>query len=239
MTAVARGSIRKTARLAGGLYLALVPFSIFGILYVPSVLIVPGDAATTAGNIMGSEGLFRGGILSHLIGQTIFIFLVLALYKLLKPVNQGHALLMVVLALLGVPIAFLNEVNHFAVLLLLSNADYLTAIDTDQLHAQAMMFLDLRNYGILVAQIFWGIWLLPLGYLIIRSGFIPMVLGVLLIIGGLGYLFDSVVLILFPSSGATIAQFTFVGELLLPLWLLFKGVNVEKWEKRALEAAHP
>jgi hypothetical protein len=207
MTAKEKGSINKTARLAGGLYLSLALFSGFGIMYVPSALVVPGDAATTASNIMASEGLFRISMVSHLIGQTVFIFLVLALYKLLKLVNKDHAVLMVVLALLGVPIAFLFEVNHLAVLQLLSGTDYLTAFDTDQLHAQAMLFLDLRNYGILIAQIFWGLWLLPLGYLIFRSGFLPRVLGVLVMVGGFGYVFDSV----------------------------FKGVNVEKWERRALE----
>lgn len=141
-------------------------------------------------------------------------------------------MLMVVLALLGVPIAFLFEVNHLAVLLLLSGTDYLTAFDTDQLHALAMLFLDLRNYGILVAQIFWGLWLLPLGYLVFRSGFLPGLLGVLLMIGCFGYVLDVVVLILSPNSNVTISQFTFIGELLLPLWLLFKGVNVEQWERR-------
>jgi hypothetical protein len=231
MIAKDQASINRIARLAGGLYLSLAPFGVFGIMYVPSVLIVPGDAATTASNIMASEGLFRSGIASHLIGQTIFIFLVLALYKLLKSVNRDCASLMVVLALLGVPIAFLNEVNHFAVLLLLSGKDYLAAFDIEQLHAQAMLFLDLRSYGILIAQIFWGLWLLPLGYLIYRSGFLPRVLGVLLMIGCFGYVSDSFMLILFPSSNATISQFTFIGELLFPLWLLFKGVNGEQWER--------
>jgi hypothetical protein len=224
--------INRTARFAGALYLALAPFSIFGIIYVPSVLIVPGDAAATAGNIMASEGLFRSGIVSHLIGQTIFVFLVLALYQLLKPVNQRHAVLMVVLALLGVPIAFLNELNHFAVLLLLSGPEYLAAFTTDQLHAQAMLFLDLRSFGISVAQIFWGLWLFPLGYLVYRSGFLPRVLGVLVMIGGVGYLFDVVAFLRFPDSTVSISQFTFVGEVVLPLWLLFKGVDVAQWEKR-------
>ncbi len=238
MTSKGSVSINRTARLAGALYLGMAPFSIFGVIYVPSLLIVPGDAATTAGNIMASQMLFRSGIVSHLIGQTIFIFLVLTLYRLLKPVNKGHALLMVVLALLGVPIAVLNEVNHLAVLLLLGGTNYLTAFDPDQLQAQAMLFLDLRQYGILLAQIFWGLWLLPLGYLIFRSGFLPGILGVLVMIGCLGYLIDCVVLILFPTSAMTISQFTFVGELLFPLWLLFKGVNVEQWEHRARDAAH-
>lgn len=225
------------ARVAGFLYLLLIPFSLFGIMYVPSSLVVPGDAATTASNIMASEGLFRSAIVSHFIGQTIFIFLPLVLYKLLKPVNKNHAVLMVVFVLIGVPIAFVNELNHFAALILLSGAEYSTAFETDQLHAQVMFFLDLREHGVLITQIFWGLWLFPLGYLVFKSGFLPKILGVLLMIGCLGYLVDFLTFSLFPDFDATISQFTFVGELLLPLWLLFKGVNVEQWERRALESA--
>ncbi len=239
MRAVTAGSPNRTARLAGALYLGLAPFSFFGIIYVPSVLIVPGDAAATASNIMASEGLFRTGILSHLIGQTIFIFLVLTLYTLLKPVHTGHARAMVVLALIGIPIAFLNELNHVAVLHMLNGIHDMTALTTAQLHTQMMLFLDLRASGIVIAQVFWGLWLLPLGYLIVRSGFLPKVLGILVIVGGLGYLIDSVILLRFPTVSVTIGQFTFVGELLLPLWLLVKGVNVGQWEQRGYAEARP
>lgn len=226
----------RTARLAGGLYLAMAPFGFFGIVYVPSVLLVPGDAVTTARNIMASEWLFRSGTVSHLIGQIIFIFLVLALYRLLKPVNKDHAVLMVVLALLGIPIAFLNEVNHLAALRLLNSADD-GAFTSTQLQAQAMLFLDMRRSGILVNQVFWGLWLLPLGFLIFRSGFLPKLLGILLVIGGVGYVIDSATQLLFPGL-PTISQFTFIGELLFPLWLLIKGVNVARWREVALHAHH-
>ncbi len=224
------------ARVAGFLYLISMPFAIFSIMYVPSILIVPGDAATTANNIMASESLFRSGIVSSLIGQMIFILLVLVLYKLLKPVNKSHALLMVILWLVGVPIAMLNELNQFAPLLLLSGADYLTALDSDQLYAHMMFFLDLHDDGIFIAQIFWGLWLFPLGYLVFKSGFLPKILGILLIIACFGYVIDSFTIFLFPNFKG-IALFTFWGELLFPLWLLIKGVNVEQWEKHALESA--
>jgi hypothetical protein len=112
-------SINKTARIAGFLYLMVVPLGIFGSMYVPSRLIVREDAAATANNIMASEGLFRSGIVSWLIGQLFYIVLPLVLYKLLKPVNKTHALLMVILIMLAIPIAFINEMNHLAVLLLL------------------------------------------------------------------------------------------------------------------------
>jgi len=229
MTAGAHASINRTARLAGGLYLSLVPLGFFSFVYVPSVLFVPGDAAATSRNIMASEWLFRSGTVSHLITQIIVVFLVLALYRLLKPVNKDRAVLMVVLALLGIPMAFLSEVNHLAALRLLGGADG-GAFTSTQIQAQVMLFLDMRRSGVLVAQIFWGLWLLPLGLLVIRSGFLPRLLGILLVIGGAGYLFDSGTQLLFPGF-ITISQFTIVGELLFSLWLLIKGVNVERWQQ--------
>ena len=225
------------ARVAGFLYLLLFPLGIFGILYVPSNLIVPGDAATTANNIMASESLFRLSILSALFVQITQILLVIVLYKLLKPVNKNHALLMVIFALIAVPIAMLNELNNIVALLLLRGTDNLTVFGADQLHAQVMLFLDLHEHGIFIAQIFWGLWLFPMGYLVFKSGFLPRILGILLMIGCFGYLIDSFTFLIFPNFDATISMFTFWGELLLPLWLLMKGVDVEQWEKRALESA--
>ena len=236
MATGAHATINRTARLAGGLYLALMPFGFFGILYVPSVLIVPGDAATTARNILASEWLLRSGTVSHLVGQIIFILLALALYRLLKSVNKNHAVLMVLLVLVGIPIAFLNEVNHLAALRLLKTAAD-GAFTSAQLQAQAMHFLDMRQDGILVAQVFWGLWLLPLGFLVFRSGFLPKLLGILLMIGGAGYVIDCATQLLHPGL-ATIGQFTFVGELLFPMWLLFKGVNVVRWQEAALSSRH-
>jgi hypothetical protein len=209
----------------------MMPFAFFGILYVPSVLIIAGDPAATSRNIMASETLFRSGIVAHLSGQIIFIFLVLALYRLLQPVNKGHALLMVVLALLGIPMAFLNEVNHLAVLRLLGGAGD-GAFTTAQFQALAMLFLELRQDGILVTQVFWGLWLLPLGVLVFGSGFLPRSLGVLLMIGGAGYLIDAATQLLVPGL-PTISQFTFIGEALFPMWLLVKGVNVERYRQLA------
>lgn len=232
MTAGAHASINRTARLAGGLYLASMPFAFFGFFYVPSALLVPGDAATTSRNIMASEWLFRSGTVSWLVAHVILIFQVLALYRLLKPVNKDHAVLMVVLALLSIPIVFLNEVNHLAVPQLLKSANDGT-LTTTQLHAQVMLFLDMRQSGILVAQVFYGLWLLPLGVLVFRSGFLPNLLGVLLVIASAGYLIDSGTQLLSPGL-TTISQFTFVGELVFPLWLLIRGVNVKRWQQVTL-----
>ncbi len=226
----------KIASVAGILYLLMIPLGIFGIMYVPSTLIVPGDAATTANNIVASASLFRFSIVSALMIQLVQIFLVLTLYTLLKPVNKTHAALMVVFALAAVPIAMLNELNQIAPLLLLSGADYLSVFSTGQLQALVTFFFDLHGHGIFIAQIFWGLWLFPMGYLIFKSGFLPKILGILLMIGCFGYLIDSVGPLLLPGYELNIAIFTFWGELFLPLWLLIKGVNVEQWEKRYRES---
>jgi hypothetical protein len=229
-------SIKKTARLSGILYLLLGVFGAFGIMYIPS-LIVPGEAAATTNNIIASESLFRFSIVSGLIAQTIFIFLVLVLYKLLKPVNKNHALLMVVFALVSVPITMLNQVNQISALLLLSGSDYLSVFSVDQIQAQVMFFLGVAENGVAIAQIFWGLWLLPFGYLIFKSGFLPKVLGILLMIGCFGYLIDVFTFFLLPNFDASISHVTSIGELLFPLWVLIKGINAEHLGKSAFEAA--
>jgi hypothetical protein len=235
MTTKEKMNPKKTARVAGVLwFITLLTVVITGLTRSP--LIEPGDAIATANNIMASESQFLLGFVSDLSHQVIFILYVLVLYKLLKPVNKNQAALMVVLALVGIPIAMLNQLNQLAALLLLSGADYLTAFQADQWGALVMLFLDLYETGIHIAMIFWGLWLLPFGYLVFKSGYIPRILGVLLIIAGFGYLIDVVTFFLFPTI-PSIALFTWWGELLLPLWLIIKGVNVEQWEKRALESA--
>ena len=229
-------SIQKTARLSGVLYLALAALSAFGLVYVPSMLIVPGDAAATASNIVTSESLFRLGFVSNLVAYTVNIFVALLLYKLLKPVNKGIASLMVLLILMGLAIGMLNELNQFAALLILG-ADHLTAFTAAQSQALASLFLDIYEHGFTIAHIFWGLWLFPMGYLIFRSGFLPRVIGVLLAIAGLGYLVDFTLFFLFPDVAVSVSNFTFVGEVVLILWLLIKGVNVEQWEIRAHKSA--
>jgi hypothetical protein len=232
--------INKTARIAGFLYLILMVCGIFSYMFVNSRLIVPGDTATTINNIMASESLYVSGIVSWLISQTVFILLVYVLYKLLKPVNKNHAFLMVMFVLVAVPISFINELNKFAALLLLSGADYLTAFDVGQLQALVPLFLDLHEYGIHINSMFFGLWLLPLGYLVFKSGYIPRILGILLMIGWFGYMLEFFTFFLFPDFNAAIEPvftITGIGEFLLVLWLLIKGVNVEQWKKRALESA--
>jgi hypothetical protein len=230
-------SIQKNARIAGILYLLLIPFSIFGMIYVPAQLLAAGDGAATASNIIASESLFRQAIVSALIVQVLNMFVVLALYRLLSPVNKSMAVFMVVFSLVAVPIAMLNELNYYAVLLLSTHAVNIAGFSVAQLHALIPFFLDLHEYGINIASIFWGLWLFPMGYLIFKSGYLPKILGVLLMIGCFGYLVDSMVVFLLPGSTFEIATYTFWGEVLFPLWLVIKGVNVEQFEKRALEPA--
>jgi hypothetical protein len=219
-------SRKSLARTAGFLYLAMMPFAAFWLSQRFS-LAAPGNPARTAAAIAASEGLLRASIVSWLIAQTIFVFLVLSLYRLLAPVSQRHAVLMVVLGLLGVPIAFLNEVNHFGALMLATGRGHLAAFPPEQLHAQMRFFLDLHAHGVYLAQVFWGLWLLPLGYLVFKSQFLPKVIGVLLMIGCFGYLFDAAKGMLLPDVNLVVSQFTFVGELLLPLWLVTKGPSVD------------
>ncbi len=227
----------KTARIAGFLYLLLVPLGILGILYIPTTLVVSGDIAATINNIRANESLFRLGIVSAIAAQLVNIFVVLYLYKLLKPVNKGMAQLMVIFLLLGVPIAFLNELTHLAVLLLLNGADYLAVFTTEQVQGIVAFFLDLHQYGIFIAQVFWGLWLFPMGYLVYKSGYLPRIIGILLMIGCFGYLMDSFIFFFVPDFGITVSEFTFLGEVLLPLWLVIKGVNVEWWKKQTQAVA--
>jgi hypothetical protein len=230
-------SPQKIARVAAFVFLSIFFLGMSTELFIRPGMIVPGDAAATVKNIAASEALFRLSLVSDLIRQALLMLLPLILYKLLKPVNKTIASLMVILYLVCVPVSMLNELNHLAVLLLSSGAGYLTAFKADQLNALVMFFIDLRKYGTFIPQIF-SFWVLLLGYLVFKSGFLPRILGILLMLGGLCYTVLAVLFFLFPYFDTTIfGVFTFIEESLFYLWLLIKGVNVEEWEKRALESA--
>jgi len=224
-------SQRKAARVAGLLFLMLAVFSGFAHFFARVRLIVPGDAGATVKNITASESLFRIGFVSDLIAQLCFLLSVLALYKLLKPVNKNHAVLMVIIAIVGVPITCINLVNQYAVLLLLSGADYLTVFEPDQLHALVMLFLNLHDTGYGIAHIFFGLWLLPLGLLVFKSGFLPRFFCVMLMLATFGYLTGVFTGFLFPSYAETIAPVYIqpaLAEISFCLWLLLRGVNVQR-----------
>jgi hypothetical protein len=226
-----RYSLKGTARLAGLLGLVMgipLPFSLF---YVPSKIIVSGDAAATAKNILDNEFLFRAGIVGHLFGATVFLLLVFVLYRLFKPVNENRAKLMVAFVVVQIPIVFLIETFNVSALMLLKG-DILQAADPLQYQDLSMLLVRAGRYGILVLQIFWGLWLLPYGLLVYKSGFIPRILGVLLLINGIGYLIESLTFLLFQRSDYEfVRQFTFVtyfGEAAIMLWYLIKGVKNNK-----------
>jgi hypothetical protein len=221
-------AVQKTARTAGFLHLLLIPLSVVGVLYVPAALIGPSDVAAMASKILANEGLFRLSIASALLVQLVNLAVVLLLYQLLQPMSRPAARLMVTFLVLGIPIAMLNELNQAAVLLLVKSADPAPAL--------VALFLNMHKYGILTAQIFWGLWLFPMGYLVFKSNYIPRVIGILLVIAGVGYLADSATFFLDPDLQVAVSQFTFIGEAVLPVWLVVKGVNVEQWKKRALHA---
>ncbi len=219
-------SQHKAAKVAGVLYLLVTLLSFVGI-YVNSSIIVPGDAATTANNIVSNNLLFNLGFISDLMVQTGHIFLALALYKLLKPVNKNHASLMVILALVGIPIAMLNMLNQIVVTHLLSGAEYLKVFDASQLHALVLLFINFHKSGVFIAQIFWGLWLLPLGYLVYKSGYFPRIIGVLLMLGCFGYLIDFFIFFFIPKYEGIMRIFG-LSELIFTAWLLLKGVKIQQ-----------
>src|SRR3984893_13255078 len=214
-------SAKNPGRFAGLLYLLTSIVGFFAMAYVPSKLIVHGNAAATASNIAASETLFRLGIAGELIGMAGFIFVALALYDLLKGVNRRHASLMVILIVVSVPIAFLNELNSIAALVLVRGADFLSIIDKPQRDALAMLFLNLHHYGFVVAEIFWGLWLFPLGLLVYRSRFLPRFLGVWLALAGFAWLMLSLTSVLSPRYQDKVYSYcqpAFFGEIALMLW---------------------
>jgi hypothetical protein len=228
-------SPQKAARFAAFVFLGIFFLGMSTELFIRPGMIVPEDAASTVKNIAASEVLFRLSLVSDLIRQVLLMVLPLVLYRLLKPVNKDIASLMVIFALTGVPISMLNDLNHSAVLLLSSNTGFKTAFNADQLNALVMFFLELRNYGTYIPQVL-TFWIVLLGYLVFKSGFLPRILGILLMVGGFCYTAGAVLFFLFPNFDAVIlGLFAFVVEVLFYLWLLIKGVNVEGWKKRALK----
>lgn len=230
-------TVQRTARAAGALYLILAVCGGFAEFFVRQALVVRGDAAATVANISGALPTFRLGIVAELTGQVAFVLLVLTLYRILKPVHRDHARTMVAFVLVAVTITCLNMLNQFTALYLLSGGSHLGAFEPAQLNALVMTFLDLHQAGYMIAQVFFGLWLLPLGYLIYRSGFLPKVIGALLMLACAGYLVDVATFFLAPGFGLVLSEFTFVGELALMLWLLVFGVNVPRWEQRTVQPA--
>src|SRR5881398_3801414 len=221
--------LKKAARIAGAFYLSMVITGPFALIYVPNKLIMRGNAAATADNILAHETMFRLAILADLIGAVIFICLGIALYKLLSGVSKTWAGLMVAFVLVSAAVGFLNTLNNIAALTLFHSADFLTVFDKPQRDALGMLFVRLHSRGILIDEIFWGLWLFPFGLLVFRSGFLPRFIGVWLMINCFGYVVLSVTALFFPAYYETafkMAQPVLFGELAIMLWLLIKGAKV-------------
>jgi len=217
------------ARLAGALYLVLALCGGFSELVVRANVRVPSDATATADNVRASAALFRLGFVTDLVNITCFVLLGFALYVLLAPVNRRVAATFVVMVAVAAAIMGANLINHIGALLVATDPTYATALGASTADAVVRLFLDLHAHGYLIAQIFFGLWLLPLGYLVYRSGYFPRLLGVLLMLGCVGYLAD--LLVIYASPGfesslstllvmpAAVAEFAFL------LWLLVKGAK--------------
>jgi hypothetical protein len=220
--------------MAGLFYLIFILTTVLA-SNVRSRLIVSGDAAATANNIMSSQGLFRIGFVTELVSAVFFLLAAWALFVLLKPVNKNLALLFLLLNLGGVAVECINALNLFAALQFLSGANYLNVFQTGQLQAMAMSSLNLYTSGFLIAQIFFSAWLLPLGYLVYKSRFLPRLLGLLLILdffGNMswflqGFLLPDYGILAYPGNAISL-----IAEISLTAWLLIMAVKDTEKEKQ-------
>jgi hypothetical protein len=218
---------RPTARALGFLYLAAMLPATINLVLLPRWFVVPGDAGATAERIAANPLLYRFCTLASFVNSTLFIVLVLALYRVLSDVDRAQARLMVAFVLTAAAISLVNLTNEIAPLVLLSGAEFLSAFSQEQLEAASLGFLRLRAAGIGLASAFWGLWLFPFGLLVIRSGHIPRFIGVLLIVGGVGYLAQSLVSLVFPALAPALMRVALPmvvpGELVMVTWLLARG----------------
>ncbi len=232
--------VQTYARIAGVLFLISIVAGGFGELYVPTVLIVSGDATATANNVIASDFLFRMGFASYLVEAVCDIALTLILYVLLRPVGRELALLTAFFRLVGTAIFAASELFYFAPAFILGGADYLKSFSPDQLNTLAYVSLRMYVYGGGLFFAFGGVGSILLGYLIFRSGYLPKILGALMALGGLGFVIRSFALALVPASaslGVILLLPTGLAMLSLTGWLLVRGVDVPKWGARAAAAA--
>ena len=223
------GSPKRLARIAGLLYLVVGILGGFAFAAIYSTMYVAGDAATTAGKLVANAGLVRIGVAADLIQVTFWVFLSLTLYALLKHVSAYAARAMVVLVAIGASISCLNILFEFVGMRAATDAAYLAAAGTAGSNTLPMLMLDLQHYGYVIAGIFFGTWLMPLGYLAFKSGMFPQALGIVLVVGGIGYLCDTLAALVAPELTPIIhpiaALLGIVAEVSLLAYLLVKGVR--------------
>lgn len=222
-------AIKKQAHIAGVLYILASLMAVFAWVYVSGMIFVRNDATATVNNILAHETLLRLGIATELIGTIIFIFVVLALYRLFKSVSEKHAMAMAILLLISTPISLLAVLGELAALIVAGRANFPSTFDQHQLDSLSFLFFRLHGQALLIAEIFWGLWLYPFGTLVIRSGFIPRFLGFLLFIAGAGYLIDSFTILVLPiykQVGGQIAMILQLCELPIIFWLLIWGAKI-------------
>jgi Domain of unknown function (DUF4386) len=234
-------SPKRLARIAGVLYLLNGVFAGFAFGYVLTKVYVPGNAATTAANVIANSGLVRVGVLADLFQATEWVFLALTLYLLLKHVNKSAAAAMVVLVAIGTAVTCLNDVFQFESVRVATNPSYAASLGAAGSSALIFLLLDIHHYGFLIAQIFFGLWLVPLGYLAYKSGMFPKALGVALIVGGGCYLVGMLAVFLVPASGERINTIITIPCTVAEIWmlgyLLVFGVRSVKPAERIFAAA--
>jgi len=219
---------KNPGRFAGLVYVLSSIIGFFAMAYVPGKLIVTGNATATAANLAAHETLFRLSIAGELLGHAGFIFVALALYDLLKGVSRRQARLMVLLIVVSVPIAYVNELNSIAAITLVRGGAFQGVFEPPQREALAMLFLNLHSRGFGVAAMFWGLWLFPLGLLVYRSRFLPRFLGVWLALAGAAWVLLSLTSVLLPQYQSKVygySQPAILGEIAFMLWLLIKGAT--------------
>jgi hypothetical protein len=224
-------SPKRLARIAGVLYLLVGIFGGFAQGFVYPKIYVAGDAAATAANLVANAGLVRLGVVADFFDNTIWVFLALILYRLLKDVNKSVANAMVVLVAIGAGITLLNAVFEFEGLRVATGAVNLAGFGAAGSNALALLLIDAQHYGLLIASIFFGLWLVPLGYLAYKSGWFPKALGVGLIVGGACYLVDMLAAFLVPDVGKAIHGYvtipSAIAEVSMVLYLLVIGVKTK------------
>ena len=227
---------RPGARAAGAFYLITIVAGVFAEVFVRGALAVRDDAAATAANILAHEPLYRFGLAADLVMLACYTAVTLLFYDLFRPAGRSLSLLAAFFSLVGIAVLAANSLNHLAPLVFLGGARYLSAFETAQLQALALMSLRMHASGYTVSGVFFGTYCLLIGYLVFRSGFLPRILGVLMAVGGLSYLTTSFMVFLSPALAARLPDVTVLGgiaELSLTLWLIAMGVNAPKWEEKA------